>query len=99
VQEALYELLTEQYERYRIQENRDTPTVQVLDPAVPATMKAKPIRWLICVSATALAFFGSLLLASVLEAAARLRREDPARFASLQRLVGEFGLARALERL
>jgi tyrosine-protein kinase Etk/Wzc len=99
VQETLYELLTEQYERYRIQENRDTPTVQVLDTAVPATMKAKPIRWLICLTATGLGFFGSLLLASSLEAATRMRREDPQRFAALQRLAGEFGLARALERL
>lgn len=99
VQEAVYELLTEQYERYRIQESRDTPTVQVLDAAVPATMKAKPVRWLICLVATGLAFFGSLLLASLLEAAARLRREEPERFADLRRLAAEFGLARVLERL
>jgi uncharacterized protein involved in exopolysaccharide biosynthesis len=99
VQEGLYELLTEQYERYRIQENRDTPTVQVLDTAVPATMKAKPIRWLICLTATGLAFLGSLLFASGFEAAARMRREDPERFAGLRRLAAEFGLARALERL
>lgn len=99
VQEALYELLTEQYERYRIQENRDTPTVQVLDTAVPATVKAKPVRWLICFTATGLAFLGSLLLASSLEAAARMRREDPERFAGLRRLASELGLARALDRL
>lgn len=99
VQEALYELLTEQYERYRIQESRDTPTVQVLDAAVPATLKAKPIRWLICLTATSLALIGSLLLASALEAAARMRREDPERFSRLRRLAAEFGLARALERI
>ncbi len=99
VQETLYELLTEQYERYRIQESRDTPTVQRLDIAVPATMKAKPIRWLICVVATGLALLGSLLLASMLEAAARMRRDEPERFAGLRRLAAEFGLARALDRL
>jgi tyrosine-protein kinase Etk/Wzc len=99
VQEMLYGLLTEQYERYRIQEDRETPTVQVLDTAVPATMKARPIRWLICVTATGLAFLGSLLLAAGFEAIARMRREDPERFAGLRRLAAELGLARALERL
>ena len=99
VQETLYELLSEQYERNRIQESRDTPTVQVLDTAVPATLKAKPVRWLICLAATGLAFLGSLLLVSGLEAAARMRREDPERFNGLRRLAAEFGLARALERL
>jgi tyrosine-protein kinase Etk/Wzc len=99
VQEMLYAMLTEQYERYRIQEDRETPTVQVLDTAVPATMKVRPIRWLICLTATGLAFLGSLLLASGFEAVARMRREDPERFAGLRRLAAEFGLARALERL
>jgi len=99
VQEALFELLTEQYERYRIQESRDTPTVQVLDRAVPADRKTKPIRWLICVSATGAAFLLSLLLAAALEAVVRTRREDPGRYDRLRRLFGEFGLSRALDRL
>jgi len=99
VQEALFELLTEQYERYRIQESRDTPTVQVLDRAVPADRKTKPIRWLICVSATGAAFLLSLLLAAALEAVVRTRREDPGCYERLRRLFGEFGLSRALDRL
>lgn len=99
MQEAVYEFLTEQYEQYRIQESRDTPTVQVLDRAVPAQRKAKPIRWLICVSATAAAFFGSVVLAAFLESIARARRDDPPRFERWRALFGEFGLGRALDRL
>ena len=99
VQEAVFELLTQQYEQYRIQESRDTPTVQVLDPGVPATRKVKPIRWLICVSATALAFLASLTMAALLEAGGRLRRENPAAFERVRALAGEFGMARMLDRL
>lgn len=42
VQETLFTLLTSQYEQAKLTEARDTPTVQVLDPAVPAEKKSKP---------------------------------------------------------
>jgi len=44
VQNKLYELLFQQYEEAKIQEAKDTPTIQVLDVAVPAIKKAKPRR-------------------------------------------------------
>jgi uncharacterized protein involved in exopolysaccharide biosynthesis len=42
VQETLYALLMAQYEQAKISEARDTPTVQVLDPAIPAERKSRP---------------------------------------------------------
>jgi len=42
VQETLYALLVSQYEQAKLTEARDTPTVQVLDPAVPADRKSRP---------------------------------------------------------
>ena len=42
VQETLYALLVSQYEQAKLTEARDTPTVQVLDPAVPAEKKSRP---------------------------------------------------------
>ena len=42
VQETLYALLTSQYEQAKIAEARDTPTVQVLDPPVPADKRISP---------------------------------------------------------
>ena len=42
IQETLYALLISQYEQAKLTEARDTPTVQVLDPAVPAERKSKP---------------------------------------------------------
>ena len=42
VQEALYTMLTSQYEQAKLSEARDTPTVQVLDMAIPAERKSRP---------------------------------------------------------
>jgi uncharacterized protein involved in exopolysaccharide biosynthesis len=42
LQETLFMLLTSQYEQAKLAEARDTPTVEVLDPAVPADRKIKP---------------------------------------------------------
>lgn len=50
VQEQVYELLTAQLEESRIKETRDTPTVQVLDAAVPPIHKSRPKRAIIVVA-------------------------------------------------
>src|SRR3972149_6411584 len=44
VQQTLYELLTQQYEMARIQEAKDTPTVQGLDEATVPEQREKPQR-------------------------------------------------------
>lgn len=99
IQEAIFELLTQQYEQYRIQEMRDTPTVQILDEAAAPTLKARPIRWLICVSATLAAFLLSVLLASILENLSRMRRDAPGRYLTASRMAEELGLGFVLRRL
>ncbi|MFN8549006.1 MAG: GNVR domain-containing protein, partial [Candidatus Eisenbacteria bacterium] len=99
VQETIYEFLVQQYEQFRIQESRDTPTVHVLDRAVPAERKTKPTRSLICISATLLAFLLSSVLAIGIEALRRMRSESPERFERLHGLLREIGLARLIARL
>lgn len=47
VQEAIYELLTQQYEQAKIMELKDTPTVQILDKAVPPEKRSLPVRRLV----------------------------------------------------
>ena len=42
IHETLYALLISQYEQAKLTEARDTPTVQVLDPAIPAERKSRP---------------------------------------------------------
>lgn len=74
VQETLYTLLTSQYEQAKLAEARDTPTVQVLDPAIPAEKKSKPSIRLNVLIAGVLALFVGLFLAFFLEYLDRIRR-------------------------
>jgi tyrosine-protein kinase Etk/Wzc len=47
IQEKVLLVLTEEYERARLMEQRDVPTVEVVDTAVPAIYKSQPKRSLI----------------------------------------------------
>ncbi len=73
VQEALFTMLTSQYEQAKIAEVRDTPTVQVLDSGVPAERKSKPITSLNMAIAGALALMLGVFLAFFLEYLERMR--------------------------
>jgi uncharacterized protein involved in exopolysaccharide biosynthesis len=75
VQEALYTMLTTQYEQAKIAEARDTPSVQVLDPAIPAERKSKPTLTLNMLIAGVLALFLGIFLAFFLEYLERIKRE------------------------
>lgn len=82
VQEQVFALLTAQFEEARIRENRDTPTLEVLDPAVAPTRRVRPIRWLFCTSLTLAAVLLSVGTAFSVEFLRRLRadldRPEPA---------------------
>jgi uncharacterized protein involved in exopolysaccharide biosynthesis len=73
VQEAVFELLTAQYEEARIQETKDVPTVEVLDTAVPPVRKSFPHRGIMTVTAMAFSLVMGLLIVTFLEAMHRLR--------------------------
>ena len=44
VQSLIYEFITQEFERTKIEEARDTPTVQVIDLAIPPIQKHRPRR-------------------------------------------------------
>lgn len=67
VQETLYGLLTQQYEMARIQEVKDSPTVQILDIAKVPEKKSKPKRASIIILSTFTASFFSVFAAFILE--------------------------------
>jgi len=67
VEEEVFEFLTQQYEQAKIQEKRDTPTVQVLDEAIPPTQKSKPKRTVLVGLAGLLSLFVGVFLAFGLE--------------------------------
>jgi uncharacterized protein involved in exopolysaccharide biosynthesis len=57
VQETVYELLVQEYEVAKIQEAKEIPTVNVLDPAMLPERKSFPPRILITMLGTLFAFF------------------------------------------
>lgn len=65
--ETLFELLTQQFEMARIQEAKDSPTIQILDSAKPPEIKSRPKRGLIVALSTISGFMVSIFLALFLE--------------------------------
>lgn len=61
IQETLFETLTQQYELARIQEAKDSPTIQVLDRPVLPEDNSSPNRGLIIVASTLIGFLFSLI--------------------------------------
>lgn len=77
VQQTLYELLTQQYEMARIQEAKDSPTVQILDVARVPEKQVKPKKILIILLSTFTAVFIGILIAFGKEALEKIRKEEP----------------------
>ena len=74
VQETVYDLLTQQYELARIQEAKEIPTVNVIDPANVPEKKSYPPRLLIIVVLTTL----SLAITTIfIVGSARWQEKDP----------------------
>jgi uncharacterized protein involved in exopolysaccharide biosynthesis len=67
VQETLYGLLSSEYEQARYQEARNTPTVEILDLAIPAERKSHPITTLNMLMGGVMGMIFSVLLAFWLE--------------------------------
>jgi len=76
IQEAVFEQLSKQYEVAKINESKDSSTLQVLDEAVPPLKKSKPKRSLIVLLSTVMAFFGSIVIIFVQEYLSRMSPED-----------------------
>ncbi|MCD6163380.1 MAG: hypothetical protein J7K40_13350 [candidate division Zixibacteria bacterium] len=57
IQEAIFELLTQQHEQAKIQEKRNTPTIQILDPPKIPEKKSRPKRIKLSILAGAFCFF------------------------------------------
>jgi len=88
IQEAVFELLTQQYEQYKIQETKDTPTLQVLDRAVPPERRARPRRALLVGLSGILSLFASMMFVFGLEYFRALRQRNPEGFDRFTALLG-----------
>jgi uncharacterized protein involved in exopolysaccharide biosynthesis len=76
IQEAIFEQLSKQYEVAKMNEAKDSSSVQVIDEAVPPLRKSKPSRSRIVLLSTFMAFIGSIVFIAVQEYLAKLSPED-----------------------
>ena len=73
IQETIYTLLSQQLEQAKIAEAKDTPTVRILDRAVPPEWKSRPYVLKNITVAAALSLFVGVLLAFALDGIGRIR--------------------------
>ena len=86
VQNALLEFLLPQYEGAKIQESKDTPTLQVLDSAVPAEKKTKPKRAVVVILSCVFCTVVAILYIFVVNYFERKREEFPEDFDKWQKI-------------
>ena len=67
IQSKLYAFLTQKYEESKIQEARDTPTIQILDAASSPIKRFKPKRTIMVLGYSLIAFVLSALYVIILE--------------------------------
>lgn len=87
IQEKLFELLTQQYEQYKIEETKDTPTVQVLDKASPPESKYKPKRAVMVLIAGIVSLFLSVIFSFSLEYIERTKRKQPEDYEKIEEMI------------
>ena len=89
-QEAIYEILSRQFEIAKLDEAKDAPLIQILDKATAPERKSKPKRSLIVIMATLVAFFLAVIWAFVKEAMLRAKQEpvQSERISTLKRYLG-----------
>jgi uncharacterized protein involved in exopolysaccharide biosynthesis len=88
IQSSVFELLTNQYEQYKIQETRDTPTIQVLDKAFPPERRSKPKRTFLVGLAGVLSLVSSVVFVFGLEYFKKSKERNPEEFERIQALLG-----------
>jgi len=91
IQETIFEFLTQQYEVAKIEEAKNTPTVQILDRAIPPVFRSRPHRKMIVLVAGGLSLIVSTFLAFLFESLAHLRPEDQAKLQEMKEMLkGDF---------
>lgn len=90
IQTRVYDLLTGMYEEARIKEQKDTPTIAVLETAYPPELKYRPKRTLIVVLTFAASLVLSLFIALFAEYVDNLRRSSPTEYDLLRQARNEF---------
>ncbi len=88
IQNSLLEFLLPQYEGAKIQEAKDTPTVQVLDYAVPAEKKTKPKRSKVVILSCLFCTIAAIIYVFIEQYFSRLHSRSNDEYRSWERLIG-----------
>jgi len=80
VNDALYELLLGQLEKAKIQVSEDSPTISVLDPARPPSLRSRPQRTLIVVATFAFSLVAAVFGSATADYFARMRKNNPEQY-------------------
>lgn len=83
-QELIFEHLTKQYELAKLNEAKDSSTLQILDDAVVPVKKSKPKRSLIVILSVVTAFFVSVFAAFIMEYGEKMAPEDRQRWQEIR---------------
>jgi tyrosine-protein kinase Etk/Wzc len=87
-EETLHEVLSSQLEQAKIMEAKDTPTISILDEAVPPQYKFKPKRAYIVLTGMILSFFFSLILVVLLDKWQEFKTTSPGKYEDFSDLLG-----------
>ncbi len=99
IHEALYELLSSQYEQARIEESKTTPTLSVLNYASVPQLKDRPKRSVMVLIAAFVAAVVSLLWIWLIEHLLATKQNDPEQFIKLRQLLQGLWLPRISRRV
>ncbi len=94
IKTKVYSYLVEQYEQARVLEAKDTPTLQVIDKAVPPQLKSWPKRKLFVIGAFLISVIFSLLLAFILDFVDRIYTDPSLRIVreTIEKIKGDWKL-------
>jgi tyrosine-protein kinase Etk/Wzc len=90
VGETLYNVLLEEYEKARINENKSFSTISVLDRATPPDLRSRPKRTIIVLSAFGVSVIVASLLASLLEFLRRMKETNSADYDRAERFIAAY---------
>ena len=84
IHSRVYDLLTQEFEKTKIEEGKDTPSLQVLDKAVPPEKKSRPKRTYLVAFAGSITLLASIFWVFLKEYLANFRRKNPQEFNKLE---------------
>ncbi len=90
IQEAIFELLSSQHEQAKIQEAKDTPTIQILDRAFPPEKKSRPKRAMMVVLAGIASLFVGVVFVFGLEYLQNTQKRNPDEFEKIEQVLKAF---------